>query len=121
MAGRNHRAASAPTRSAAPLITRVMLERAADPGGRTSPSTENRSSLDAAIPPVSLLIRQNGLEQMMTAEIRPQRVGDPDFRVGNLPQEEIAHTHLAARSYQEVRVGLARRVEKFGKLRLVQL
>jgi hypothetical protein len=52
--------------------------------------------LDSAKPPVALgVFLQRGVE-LRLAEIRPERGRDDEFGVGNLPEQEVAHAHLAA-------------------------
>src|SRR3954463_7226659 len=58
---------------------------------------------------------------MAAAEVGPQRFGHVDFRVRDLPQQVIADTHFAAGADQEVRIGLACRVEKACEALLVEL
>src|SRR6185295_10243771 len=37
-------------------------------------------------------------------EVRPQRVGEMQFRIGELPEQEVAHAPLAAGADEEVRL-----------------
>ena len=55
------------------------------------------------------------------AEVRPQRVGDPDLGVGDLPEQEVADAHLAAGADQQIGIGLAGGVEEAGEALLVDL
>ena len=73
------------------------------------------------VSPLAFLICENGLEQVPLAEVGPQRVGDPDLRVRDLPEQEVADPHLAARPDQQVGIGLARGIEKISEALLVQL
>src|SRR5690349_10929155 len=75
---------------------------------------------DAAVPPLALLERQHGFEQVTTAEIRPQRLGHVDFGVGNLPEQVVADAHLAAGADQQIWIRLPCGVEKAGESRLVE-
>src|SRR5678816_4257307 len=84
-------------------------------------SPRHRRLLDPSVPPIALLVGDYGLEQMGHAEVGPQRVGDPDLRVGDLPQQEVADAHLAARADQQVRIGLAAGVEVRRKARFIDL
>jgi len=77
--------------------------------------------LDAAVAAIALLVGDDGFEEMTAAKIRPERVGHPDFRIGDLPQQEVAHPHLAARADKEIRIGLAGRIEKVGEVLLVEV
>src|SRR5688572_7051834 len=67
---------------------------------------------DAAVPPLTLLIGEDGVDQVPAPEVGPQRVGDVDFGVRDLPQQVVAHPHFAARADHQIRVGLPRGVEK---------
>src|SRR4051812_40411875 len=60
----------------------------------TSPATSVHPP-EAAL---AALVVGDGLEQVPAAEVRPQRVGDPQLRVGELPQHEVREPHLAARA-----------------------
>src|SRR6184192_1998165 len=98
--------------STAPLMTRVTWSFHAE---------SNWRRLDAAVPPVALLIGEDRFEQMAAAKVGPQRFGDPDLGIRDLPQQEIADAHLAARPDQQIRIGLSRGVEEFAELPLVQI
>ena len=47
---------------------------------------------DGAIAPLPMLIVDQGLKQMSSAEIRPQSVTDPDLCVSDLPQQEVRNS-----------------------------
>ncbi len=55
--------------------------------------------------PLARRERKTGGEQVIASEFGPEDVGDPDLGVGDLPEQEIAHAHLAGGADQEVRVG----------------
>src|SRR5260370_16028126 len=58
-----------------------------------------------AIAPFALLVVcQRGIE-FRTPEIGPKRLGDVNFRVGDLPQQEIADAHLAAGADDQIGIG----------------
>ena len=76
--------------------------------------------MDGAEPPFSLLEVDQGLENVPAPEIRPEDRGDPDLRVGDLPEEKVGDPKLAARPDEEVGVGDPGRVEMPGKGLLVQ-
>src|SRR6185503_8499593 len=61
-----------------------------------------RCSTEASL---ALLEIGERLEVLTLAEIRPQRVGDVDLGVGELPEEEVADAHLAAGPDEQVRIG----------------
>src|SRR6185503_12495838 len=55
-----------------------------------------------------------GSEEFRFAELGPERGGDDQLGVGNLPEQEIAHAHFAAGADEQVRVGEVPGVEVFG-------
>ena len=58
---------------------------------------------------VICIIGVGGLGVKLAApEIRPESFGDVQFRVSNLPQEEVADAHLARRTNQQIGVGRTR-------------
>src|ERR1700751_2653629 len=57
-----------------------------------------------AVTALALLVLRNALEQVMAAEIRPQRGCDIDLCVGQLPEQEVAEPHLPAGAHDQVRV-----------------
>src|SRR5437016_1708082 len=82
--------------------------RAAGCGRRTAcsqlPAARRRSPLpcrrrfggDRAVAAFALLIIDHRIEQVPGTKVGPERLGDPDLRIGDLPQEKIADAHLAA-------------------------
>src|SRR5262249_53133222 len=56
---------------------------------------------------LALLEEVERLEVLPLAEVRPERVGDVDLGVGELPEEEVAESHLAARPDEEIGIGNA--------------
>src|SRR5437660_12512869 len=58
---------------------------------------------------------------MPAAEVGPQRLGDPDLGIRDLPEQEIADAHLAARTDQQIGIGLAAGVEEGAESLLVQI
>src|SRR6476646_6894948 len=128
-AGASHSVATIRARRTAALATRVMPT-APKPLGEGGPASWPHDSLgfgvrlgrsDRAVAAIALLIGGDGVQQVLHPEVRPQGVGDPDLRVGDLPEQEVAHAHLAARSDQQVRIGLAGGVQIRGELPLVEL
>src|SRR5262245_33026955 len=59
---------------------------------------------DAALAPLVVL---QCLDELLLAEVGPERLGDVDLRIRPLPEEEIRHSHLAAGADQQIRVGHA--------------
>ena len=47
----------------------------------------------------------------MRREVGPERLGDVQFRVGDLPEQEIADAHLAGRADQQIGIGTGGGVE----------
>ena len=76
--------------------------------------------LDAAVAAVPLLVVDHRFEQVAAPEIRPQHVGDVDLRVRDLPEQEVADAHLAARADEQVGIGLAGGVEQVAEPLLVE-
>src|SRR3990172_5519018 len=58
-------------------------------------------------PPLSRREVRHGLQKMLPRKIRPEHFGHVEFGIGYLPEEEVRHPLLAARSYEEVGVGYA--------------
>src|SRR5687768_16870482 len=83
--------------SRTPLTSRTMRELLHASGDRRRDN--------GPVAAVALLIREDRFQQMAAAEIRPQRVGHPDLRVCDLPQQKIADTHFAARADQQIGIG----------------
>src|SRR5439155_12597500 len=103
-----------PTASAtrtAPLRTRVT---------RSLRAERDRRRLDAAVPAIALLVRNDCFEEVAPPEIGPQRFADPNLRVGNLPEQEVADAHLAARADQQIGIGLPRCVQEIAESPLVE-
>ena len=58
---------------------------------------------------------------MALAEVGPERRGDPDLAVGDLPEKEVGDPHLPARADQEIRIGKPGRAEPGAEGLLVDL
>ena len=84
-------------------------------------ASERRRRFDAPVPSISFLIGENSLEQMAAAKIGPQSVGDPNLGVCNLPQQEVADAHLAARADEQIGIGLPRRVKELREFFFVEV
>src|SRR5262245_21587928 len=61
-----------------------------------------RGPAEAALAPLEVI---QCLQVLPLAEVGPQRVGDVQLAVGDLPEIEVADAHLAAGADQQVRVG----------------
>src|SRR2546429_4078652 len=81
------------TTRTAPLTTRVTRWT-----WRSLCAERDRRRLDAAVPAVALLVGDDGFEQMTAAGVGPERLGGPDLPVRDLPQQEGADAHFAARA-----------------------
>src|SRR2546425_6393247 len=77
--------------------------------------------LDAAVAAVALLVGDDGFEQMAPAEVGPERLGDPDLGIRDLPEQKVAHAHLAARADQQIGIGLPGGVEEVAETPLVEI
>src|SRR5215472_1252027 len=66
---------------------------------------------DAAVAALALLKVEDRLEEVALAEVGPERGGDPDLAVRDLPEQEVGDAHLAARAYEQVRIGKPRGAE----------
>ena len=68
--------------------------------------------LDQSVTAVAGGILLHGLLECGLVEVGPQRVGEVEFGIGCLPEEEVAQTVLAACAYDQIGVGDAGRVER---------
>ena len=73
-----------------------------------------RRRTQAAKAAVALLIIENGVQQIGAPEIRPQRFGDVQLGIGDLPQQEIADAHFAGGPDQKIGIGQAGGVKPRG-------
>ena len=60
-------------------------------------------------------------EELRAAKIRPQRLGDDELGIGNLPKQKIAHPQFTARSDQLIRIGIMMGVKVLGDELLIDL
>src|SRR5438128_10151791 len=70
------------------------------------------SILQAAETPLAVGIVAEGGVQAGAIKFRPTLFGDPQFRIGNLPEEEVADTQLARRADKQVRVRHPTRIQR---------
>jgi hypothetical protein len=61
--------------------------------------------VDGAIAAFALLEIEEGFQEACAVEIGPERFGDENFSVCDLPEKEIADAHFAGGANEEVRVG----------------
>src|SRR5438309_4744353 len=77
--------------------------------GRTQPFSLEPFPLELSRGPpeatLALLEEVERLQVLTLAEVGPQRVRDVDLGVGELPEEEVAESHLAARPDEEIGIG----------------
>src|SRR5579864_2293285 len=59
-----------------------------------------------AVPTLAPLIVGNGAQEIRAFEVRPQLVRDVDLGIRDLPQEEVAHAHLAAGANYKIGIRL---------------
>src|SRR6266581_8123141 len=59
---------------------------------------------DAPITALAFLKFEQGLQQSRAVEVWPERLGDENLRIRNLPEQEIADAHFAAGADQQVGV-----------------
>src|SRR5262245_51670683 len=80
------------------IAMRTAALRTRDIESSTSPLPgADRLGGNRSVAAVALLVLEHAFEEMLRAEIGPKRVGHPDLRVSDLPEQEVAHAHLAAR------------------------
>src|SRR5712664_969997 len=66
---------------------------------------------NATVTALAFLEFQQGLQQPRAVEIRPEGFCDENLRIRNLPEQKIAHAHLAAGTDQQIGVRQAFRVQ----------
>jgi hypothetical protein len=66
---------------------------------------DRRVSLQSPESAVASFVFLNSGEKVALAEIRPHFFHNDDFRIGDLPEQEIGDAHLAGGADQEVGVG----------------
>ncbi|MFM1945427.1 MAG: hypothetical protein RI897_4409 [Verrucomicrobiota bacterium] len=71
--------------------------------------------LDGAEAAVTFGVFVEGVEELGFSEVGPERGGDDEFGVGDLPEEEVRDAEFAAGADEEVRVGHMPGVEVFGE------
>src|SRR5262245_41314095 len=73
------------------IAMRTAALRTRDIESSTSPLPgADRLGGDRSVAAVALLVLEHAFEEMLRSEIGPERVGHPDFRVGDLPEQEVA-------------------------------
>src|SRR5690606_34753476 len=74
---------------------------------RTAPGTGTEAPLVWGLSPAKAPLPHcetgQRLLEMAWREIRPQHVGEPHFRVGRLPQQEVRQPHFARGADQQIR------------------
>src|SRR6267378_432887 len=68
--------------------------------------------------PLAALVVGDGAVEIRRPEIGPERRRHPELGVGDLPQQEVRHAHLAARADQQIGIRHALRVERAADVRL---
>src|ERR1051326_4647710 len=64
-----------------------------------------RRFVQAAVTALALLEFLDGLKQVIAAEVWPVELGDINFRIRSLPEQEVAEAHLAASSDHQIELG----------------
>ena len=64
----------------------------------------NQSRLPSAVAPLPGLIRNQSLHEILFPEVRPERLGEEEFGVRRLPEQEVADSEFAAGSDEEIGV-----------------
>src|SRR5687768_5527500 len=122
-AGRRKVASSASGTPTAAVSSRLTA--ASVPSRRRSSLPDGRGlglvGGDAAVPALAALVLEDGLEQLAAPEVRPEGVGDPDLRVGDLPEQEVGDAHLAGGADQQVGIGQPGGVEVAAERLLVDV
>src|SRR6267143_2042162 len=68
--------------------------------------------------PLAALVVGDGAVEIRRPEIGPERRRHPELGVGDLPQQEVRHAHLAARADQQIGIRHALGVERAADVRL---
>src|SRR5207302_1356668 len=76
---------------------------------------------NTAVAAFALLKFHQSFQEPGAVEVRPERLGHKNLRVGDLPKQEIAQAHLAAGSNQQVRVRQATGIQMPRELLLSDL
>src|SRR6185295_1582971 len=84
---------------------RAALRRRAGRDASRASLIATRPSIGAAETPAPVLEVMDRLVEVLSAKVRPECVGDPEFGVCGLPEEEVRDAKLAAGPNQQVRVG----------------
>ena len=77
--------------------------------------------IDATIATLPFLVVKNGFKEMPLPKIRPQRFCYPYLRIGNLPEEKIGNTELAARPNEQIGVRKPSCIEMLGEKGLIDV
>ena len=90
-------------------------------GHRRRGRIEGDASSTDAEPAVPALELADGLEQVLSAEVGPQHVGEHQLAVGQLPEQEVGDPELAGGADDQIRIGHVRLIEVPGDGPLVDL
>src|SRR5919108_2918878 len=80
--------------------------------GVSSATLVGTATSDSTEAPVAALVIGDGAIEVGGTEVGPERGRHPELGVGDLPQEEVGHPHLAAGANQQIGVRHAVRVER---------
>src|SRR5437764_13250832 len=99
----------------------AMLMSRSGQSARRRHGSAAQSSFEPTETPVASLELAHRLEQMLSAEVGPQHVGEDELAVGELPQQEVRDPKLARRANHDIGIGHLRVVEMAGDGALVDL
>src|SRR6056300_148844 len=93
-----------------PLRTAASAARA----GLSQPLQASQVAISLTVPSSPLLIGSNCFEQVLLRKRGPENIGEVEFRIGHLPEEEIGDAFLPAGPDDQVRVGHVGGVQVLG-------
>src|SRR5208282_6772300 len=79
------------------------------------------TALDRSESPLAALVGRQCSQELALAEIGPPRLGEVEFRIGELEEKKVGNPELARSPDQQVGIGQAGRVETRGERVLVDL
>src|SRR5438552_14986026 len=94
--------------------TTALIRRFSSPDlrGVSSVTLVGIATSDSTEAPVAALVVGDGAVEVGGLEVGPERRRHPELGVGDLPQEEVGDTHLAAGADEQIGVGDAVRVQR---------
>src|SRR5919109_567547 len=94
--------------------TSALISRLSRPDfrGVSSATLVGIATSDSAEAPVAALVIGDGAIEVGGTEVGPERRRHPELGIGDLPQEEVGNTHLAAGANQQIGIRHAVRVQR---------